>query len=213
LLLEDGRFDDLVLRATPQPCLQGLDQDGRVIHVGSFETLLHGGIRTAYAVLPPALVGPFVADLEAFDPGASPVQQRALATFLADGLLDRHVARVRRALLDRQDAALISIERELGWLVDAREASGGTRLVVTIEDPSWSASEVARVAADAGIAIETLGPSRVQRAPDRELVLDYGRLEPLELRAAMRVLGRTLRAAGHARPALRNGFPGVAARA
>ena len=213
LLVEDARFDDLVLRTAPQPCLQGLDDDGRVIHIGSFETLLHGGIRTAYAVLPPSLVDPFVAELEMFDPGASPVHQRALGRFLADGLLDRHVARVRRALLDRQNAAISAIERELGWLVDARETSGGTRLVATIEDPAWTATQVVRVAAEAGIAIESLAPSRVASAPDRELIVDYGRLEPLELRAAFRVLGKALRSSGRARPALTAGFPSLAARA
>jgi GntR family transcriptional regulator / MocR family aminotransferase len=201
LIVEDGRLDDFLLRATPQPCLQGLDNDGRVVHLGSFETLLHGGIRTAYAVLPPSLVEPFVAGLEAFDPGASPVQQRALGRFLADGLLDRHVARVRRVLLDRQRAALASIERELGWLGDAHETSGGTRLIVTIEDPAWTATDVVRVAAEAGIAIDSLAPARVQPALDRELVVDYGRLEPLELRSALRFLARALRAAVRSRPA------------
>jgi GntR family transcriptional regulator / MocR family aminotransferase len=213
LLVEDGRFDDLLLRTSPQPCLQGLDEDGRVIHVGSFETLLHGGIRTAYAVLPRPLVEPFVAELEMFDPGASPVQQRALGRFLADGLLDRHVARVRRALLDRQDAALGAIERELGWLVDARETSGGTRLVATIEDPAWTASDVVRTAAEAGVAIDSLAPSRVAEAPDRELLVDYGRLEPLELRAAFRVLGKALRSRRPVRPGLTPGFSALAARA
>ena len=213
LLVEDARFDDLVLRTAPQPCLQGLDEDGRVIHIGSFETLLHGGIRTAYAVLPPSLVEPFVAELEMCDPGASPVQQRALGRFLADGLLDRHVARVRRALLDRQNAAISAIERELGWLVDARGTSGGTRLVATIEDPAWTATEVVRIAAEAGIAIESLAASRVSAAPDRELIVDYGRLEPLEFRAAFRVLGKALRSSGRARPSLIAGFPPLAARA
>jgi GntR family transcriptional regulator / MocR family aminotransferase len=213
LLVEDARFDDLLLRTTPQPCLQGLDEEGRVIHLGSFETLLHGGIRTAYVVLPATLVEPFVAELEMFDPGASPVQQRALGRFLADGLLDRHVARVRRALIDRQNAALGAIERELGWLVDARPTSGGTRLVATIEDPGWSAAEIVRVAAEAGIAIESLAPSRVNAGPDRELIVDYGRLEPIELRAAFRLLDKALRTSGRARPTLRTGFPPLAARA
>ena len=213
LLVEDARFDDLLLRSAPQPCLQGLDEEGRVIHLGSFESLLHGGIRTAYAVLPISLVDPFVAELETVDPGASPVQQRALGRFLADGLLDRHVARVRRGLLERQDAALAAIERELGWLVDAREVSGGTRLVATIEDPDWTATQVVSVAADAGIALETLDAARVASAADREIVIDYGRLEPIELRAAIRLLGRALHSTGRSRAPLRSSLPTLAIRA
>jgi GntR family transcriptional regulator/MocR family aminotransferase len=199
VVVEDGRLDDLVLRVAPQPCLQGIDDDGRVIHIGSFESLLHSGIRTAYAVLPPPLVGPFVDELGAFDPGASPVQQRALGRFLADGLLDRHLARVRGELLDRQNAAISAIETELGWLLDPREASGGTRLIATVEDPRWTATDVVELAADAGIGIAALGPEHVAPAPDRSIVVDYGRLTPLELRAAFRALGRALRAGSRPR--------------
>jgi GntR family transcriptional regulator/MocR family aminotransferase len=192
-IVEDARYDDLVLRVGAQPSLQGMDDDGRVVHVGSFETLLHSGVRTAYVVLPPSLVDPFVDALGAVDPGASPVQQRALGRFLADGLLDRHLARVRRELLDRQNAALAALMTELGWLLDAREVAGGTRLIATIEDPAWTAGAIVGAAAQAGIAIAALGPERIAPAPDRELIIDYGRLTPLELRAAFRLLGRALR--------------------
>jgi DNA-binding transcriptional MocR family regulator len=123
------------------------------------------------------------------------------------------VARVRRALLDRQNAALAAIEHEVGWLIDARETSGGTRLLATIEDPAWTATEVVRLAAEAGIAIEALGPGRISPAADRELIIDYGRLEPLELRAAFRLLGKTLRSSGRSRPTIVNSFRSLAARA
>ena len=100
---------------------------------GAFESLLHGGVRlglrgragrTASTDSSPRST-PSI-------PAPSPVQQRALGRFLADGHLDRHIARVRRALLDRQEAVLGAIERELGWLVEVRPAAGGTRLIATI---------------------------------------------------------------------------------
>src|SRR4029079_6501280 len=103
-----------------------------------------GGCGARLAGPPPSLVDPFVAMLETVDPGASPVQQRALGRFLADGLLDRHLGRVRRELLDRQDAVLAALYAALCSLVDARETAGGTRLVATLEDPTWSATAVVR---------------------------------------------------------------------
>ena len=163
-----------------------------MIHLGAFESLLHGGVRLGYAVVPPSLLEPFVASLDAIDPGASPVQQRALGRFLADGHFERHVARVRRALLDRQDAAIEAIERELGWLVEVRPAAGGTRLVATIEDPRWTAADVVRAAADAGVALDSLSASRLRMGPDRELIVDYGHHEAGELRTAIRTLARAL---------------------
>jgi GntR family transcriptional regulator/MocR family aminotransferase len=217
IVVEDARADDLILRGAPPVCLQGLDADGRVIHLGGFESLLHGGVRLAYAVLPQPFVEPFVAALDAIDPGPSPVQQRALGRFLVDGLFDRHAARVRRALLDRQEAALEALERELGWLVEVQPAAGGTRLVATIADPSWTASVVVQAAAEVGVAIESLRASRHESAPDRELVVDYGHHDPIELRAAIRALARALAvprsaADGH-RPRRLPTLPTAAARA
>jgi GntR family transcriptional regulator/MocR family aminotransferase len=215
IVVEDARTDDLIVRGAPQACLQGLDTEGRVIHLGGFESLLHGGVRLAYAVVPPAFVDPFVSALDAIDPGPSPVQQRALARFVADGLLDRHAARVRRALLDRQEAALESLERELGWLLEVRPSAGGTRIVATIVDPGWTAAGVVQAAAEAGVAIESLSGSRHEPAPDRELIVDYGHHDAVELRSAIRAIGRGVAAARPAprRPASIPTLPTAAVRA
>jgi GntR family transcriptional regulator/MocR family aminotransferase len=217
IVVEDARADDLILRGAPPACLQGLDTDGRVIHLGGFESLLHGGVRLAYAIVPQAFLDPFVAALDAIDPGPSPVQQRALGRFVAEGLLDRHATRVRRALLDRQEATLEALERDLGWLVEVRPSAGGTRLIATVVDPAWTAAAVAQAAADVGVAIESLAASRHEPAPDRELIVDYGHHDAAELRAAIRALAKGLAAArpapGVRRPTPVPALPPAAARA
>ena len=192
ILVEDGRADELTIDGPPPACLQGRDDDGRVIHLGSFESLLHGGVRVGFAIVPRAFVDSFVGALDAIDPGPSPVQQRALGRFLADGHLDRHLARVRRALRDRHAATLEALTRELGWLVDVQPAGGGTRLVATIQDPAWTAADVVAIAAEAGVAMDSLAPCRMAPTVDRDLVIDFGHHEPGELRAAIRILGRGL---------------------
>ena len=196
IIVEDGRADELTTDGAPPPCLQGIDHDGRVIHLGSFESLLHGGVRVGYAVVPTALLDPFVGALDAIDPGPSPVQQRALARFVADGHLDRHLARVRRALRDRHEATLEALAADLGWLVDVQPAGGGTRLIATIQDPAWTASTVVALAAESGIALDSLAACRIAPAGDRDLVIDFGHHEPHELRAAIRALSRALAASG-----------------
>ena len=196
IVVEDGRTDELTLAGSPPPCLQGMDDDGRVIHLGSFESLLHGGVRVGFTIVPTAFVDSFVGALDAIDPGPSPVQQRALGRFLADGHLDRHLARVRRALRDRQAATVEALTRDLGWLVEVQPAIGGTRLVATIQDPAWTAADVVTVAAESGVALDSLAACRIGPSSDRELVIDFGHHEPAELRSAIRVLARALSAPG-----------------
>jgi GntR family transcriptional regulator / MocR family aminotransferase len=195
ILVEDGRADELALGAAAGPSLQGLDEDGRVVHLGGFASILHPGVQLGYAVVPPDLVAPFTAAVTAIDPGATPVQQRALGRFLADGHLDRHLVRVRRSLAERFDAALEGARRDLGWLASTEAPAGGTRLVLTIEDERWTATAVVAAAARAGIGIDSLAPARVRPHDDRELVLDVARAEPIDLRRAIRALADALVAA------------------
>ena len=185
IVVEDGRSDELVLRGSPLPGLQGLDEDGRVISIGAFESILHPGVRMAWAVVPPDLVAPFLATAGALDPGPSPVQQRALGRFLADGHLDRHLARVRRTLLERQERVLEVVGRELAWLVSVEPAAGGSRLILSVEDERWTAEDVVATAAEAGIALERL-------ESNRQFVLDYGRADSVDLIHAIRLVARAL---------------------
>lgn len=195
VVLEDARFDELVLEMPVGPSLQGLDDDGRVIHLGGFESILHPGVRVAYAIVPAALVTPIRATLAALDPGATPVQQRALGRFLADGHLDRHLVRVRRALADRHAVAVDTLRRELGWLVTAEPPTGGTRLVATIEDEAWTASRLAEASLAAGVGLVPLSRSDPGGSPSRDVVIDVGRHEPAEIREAIRLVAAALSAA------------------
>src|SRR3712207_5453815 len=112
MVVEDARSDDLVEATTGEVSLLGLDDDRRVVHVGAFASILHPGVRFGFAVVPDDLVDAFRASVAGFDPGVTPVQQRALGRFLADVHLERHLVRVRRALATRQDAALEALRRE-----------------------------------------------------------------------------------------------------
>jgi GntR family transcriptional regulator/MocR family aminotransferase len=192
IVLEDARLEDLRL-GPPIRSLQGLDEDRRVVHLGTFDGLLHGGLRMGYLVAPPDLVEPLLGTLGALDPGATPVQQRALARFLADGQLSRHLVRLRRALAERHEAALAAADRELGWLLRTAAPAGGPRLVLTIEDPSWTAAQVAVAAESTGVAIEPLAGWRAAPGFDRELLLDVSRHEPADLAAALRLIANAVR--------------------
>jgi len=98
----------------------------------------------------------------------------------------------------------------------ASTSAGGTRVIATIVDPEWTAAAVVQRAADAGVALDPLSMSRHSSAPDRELVIDYGHHEPVELRAAIRLLAKSLAprtVTGGRRPATISTLPTAAARA
>jgi GntR family transcriptional regulator/MocR family aminotransferase len=197
VIIEDDCDSELRYEGHPQPSLQGLDDQGRVLYVGTFSKVLFPGLRTGYAVVPAPAVEAFVARHEAGYRGPGALEQRALALFLAEGHFERHLARLRAHFAERQEALLAALAAELGTVVSARPAAAGAHLVVRIEDVALTASELATRARTLGVAVEPLAFSRKIPAGDQELLLHYGRLSPVEIRAGVRLLAR---AAAAARP-------------
>ena len=61
-IVEDDYDAEFRYTSAPQPSLQSLDDQRRVIYIGSFsKTLFTPALRIGYVVLPPALVEPFAA--------------------------------------------------------------------------------------------------------------------------------------------------------
>jgi GntR family transcriptional regulator / MocR family aminotransferase len=191
-IIEDDCDSELRYEGHPQPSLQGLDEQGRVLYVGTFSKVLYPGLRTGYAVVPTPVLEPFVARHEAGYRGPGALEQRTLALFLAEGHFERHLVRVRAHFAERQAALLATLAAELGTVVSARPAAAGTHLVVRIEDMQLTASNLAARARTLGVAVEPLSFSRHEPAGDQDLLIHYGRHSPTEIRAGIRLLARAV---------------------
>jgi GntR family transcriptional regulator/MocR family aminotransferase len=190
LVIEDDAGAEPQYQGHPQPSLQGLDDAGRVLYVGTFSRVLFAGLRVGYAVVPPGTVDAFLARHEAASRGPGALEQRALALFLAEGHLERHLVRIRTHHAERQAVLLDALTSELGTVVSARPAPAGSHLVVRIEDVHLTATELATRARALGVAVEPLSCSRHHPAGDQELLLNYVRLSPETIRAGIAVLAR-----------------------
>jgi GntR family transcriptional regulator/MocR family aminotransferase len=125
LIVEDDYEFEMSFLKSPSPSLKSLDQDGRVIYVGSFSKSLFPGLRLGY------LVGsePFIREARALrasvlrhPPGHI---QRTAAYFLSLGHYDALVRRMSNALHKRRtlmEEAII----ENGMQIAGRGAYGGS---------------------------------------------------------------------------------------
>ncbi len=108
-ILEDDYDSEFRYEGYPLPSLQGMDTKSRVIYVGTFSKVLAPTLRLGYVVLPPALVGAFRAWRRATDQGSPLPLPAGLAPFVAEGHLERHIARMRRQYRARRDALLAAL--------------------------------------------------------------------------------------------------------
>ncbi|MGG3281704.1 PLP-dependent aminotransferase family protein [Paenibacillus solani] len=103
-IIEDDYDSEFRWGGKPIEPLKMLDDEGRVIFVGSFSKTMFTGLRIGYAVLPPSLVEAVMQAKALYEP-ISPAQleQRALARFIVRGGYGRHLRRMTRLYGNRYE--------------------------------------------------------------------------------------------------------------
>ncbi|MFJ3057034.1 PLP-dependent aminotransferase family protein [Herbaspirillum sp. NPDC087042] len=193
-IVEDDYDSEFRFEGRPLASLQGLDNSGRVIYVGTFSKTLFPGMRTGYMVLPPSIVEPVALALSALYREGQLLQQAALADFMMEGHYAAHVRRVRQVYARRHALVRRAIDRHLGpdWPVASQDT--GLHLVLFLPDQASDAVISERLL-EQGIVVRPL--SRYYQQPDQArqgLLLGYAcvpdeQIEP-GIAAIARVIGR-----------------------
>jgi len=128
-ILEDDYDSDYRYRGKPLPSLQGLDNSGQVIYMGSFSKTMLPSLRLGFLVLPERLVEPFRRARAVVD-GHSPVPYQAvLADFISEGHFARHIRRMRTLYQERQSVLMGAAQRNLSGLLEVNASEGGMHLM------------------------------------------------------------------------------------
>ncbi|MEM7126594.1 MAG: PLP-dependent aminotransferase family protein [Chloroflexota bacterium] len=113
----------------PLAALQGLDQSGHVIYVGTLSKVLFPALRIGYMVVPPDLVEPIHTMRAHVDRGSSILEQVVLAHFIDEGHLARHIRRMISLYQDRQSVFIEAVQTYLPGLLTVEPNDTGLHLV------------------------------------------------------------------------------------
>lgn len=94
-ILEDDYNGELRYLSRSVPSLQGACPE-RVIYIGSFSRLLLPSVRIAYMVIPHDLAETARIKSSLYDQTSSKIEQLALAGYIREGHLERHIRRIRK---------------------------------------------------------------------------------------------------------------------
>ncbi len=175
-IVEDDYDSEYRYAGRPLAALQGLDETGRVLYVGSFSKVLFPTLRLGYVVVPEDLLAAFCRARAALDDHPSMLAQPALAQFFAEGHFAAHVRRMRRLYAGRQEALLAAASRHLDGLLELSPDEAGMHLLARLS-PALAAcmddrAVAARLAA-AGVIATPLS-DYYDGPPDRQgLLLGY----------------------------------------
>ncbi|MFL6709394.1 MAG: PLP-dependent aminotransferase family protein [Massilia sp.] len=116
-IIEDDYLSELQLSGKPAPALAALDENGRVIHIGSFSKTISPGLRLGFVVVPAALAPTFSDVAATLAPAPSPVVQIATAQFMRDGHYLRRVRRLKRLYASQREALCEQLRmRDAEWV-------------------------------------------------------------------------------------------------
>ncbi|NTU78812.1 MAG: PLP-dependent aminotransferase family protein [Chloroflexales bacterium] len=183
-VLEDDYDGEYRYDGPPHPALQRFDQAGRVLYLGTFSKTLAPALRLGYLVVPPPLVEPLTRAQTLLVRQLPTLEQAALAAFIAEGHLARHIRRTREQYAQRRGALVAAIRAAFGERVIIGGSAGGLHLVVWLATRT-RLERIVAAARHAGIELRTTAEYATEGAVRPGLLLGFALAEPDELRGGV----------------------------
>ena len=171
-ILEDDYDSEFNYTQRPQPALQGLDARARVIYAGTFSKVLAPALRIAYLVVPPALRDAFAAVQQVGSGPPGSLVQAALARFMDEGHLGRHIAKMRKVYDERRRFAADELAKFPGAPLRVLDTRAGLHFIAELP-PRIRDTDVSPRAAAAGIILPALSSYFHEKPARNGIVVGY----------------------------------------
>jgi GntR family transcriptional regulator/MocR family aminotransferase len=186
-VVEDDYDSEFRFEARPLEPLHSLDTAGRVIYAGTFSKSMLPSVRTGFVLVPPGLRDAMTAARQLGDGYGSPPVQAALARFIDDGLLARHVRRAGREYARRHALITAALERMPG--LDVLPSAAGLHVTALLRD--GTPAPVVAACASAGVAVEDLAEYSYATS-QAGFVFGFGAADPSLIGAGVAIFGDLL---------------------
>jgi GntR family transcriptional regulator/MocR family aminotransferase len=196
-IVEDDYDSEFRFTERPLETLHAMDRHGRVVYVGTFSKSLIPALRSGYLVAPRSLREALLGARQLADGYGAPAEQVALARFVSDGMLGRHLRRALRAYAGRRELVLDGITRLLPEL-EVVPSAAGLHVTAVFGSPTDDVA-VASAAAEQGVAVEALSSYAIGE-PVSGLAFGYGAVASATVTPGLELLARLLGSGTATRP-------------
>jgi len=190
VIVEDDYDCEFRYGSRPVESLQGLDQSGLVVYLGSFSKVLFPGLRLGYVVMPASLIKPFLALKWIADRHTSGVEQRFMADFMIQGHFEWYMRKMRNVYEERRETLIESLGQYAKDYIDVIPSVAGLHLAGWMKR-KVDMTRLRNLAAEAGVGIYPLTPYFLQK-PRPGLLFGYSGISPVDIRRGVRRLGQIL---------------------
>ncbi|MBA2743279.1 MAG: PLP-dependent aminotransferase family protein [Chthoniobacterales bacterium] len=186
-IVEDDYDSEYRYDSMPVASLQGLDENDRVIYIGTFSKVMFPSLRLGYLIIPPDLVNRFAAVRQTMDLCPPHITQAIMVDFLREGHFARHIRRMRPTYAERRRVLIDELRRELGDSIRLMGADAGMHVAILL-NARQDDGKIAAAAAQQSLWLSALSALYVGSAPRQGLVLGFGNTKSAQIPAAVRHL-------------------------
>jgi DNA-binding transcriptional MocR family regulator len=187
-VVEDNAYAELRFAGQPLPTLKSLDEDGLVIHLGTFSKVFSPGVRLGWLVATPELVDKAILVKQGSDQCSSTLGQLIALEYGRRGCIEKQIAISKENLAVKQAATLSGLQkyfpRGASWTIP----EGGFYTWVTLPGTVSTVELLPAAVSEAKVAY-VAGPSfYVDRSGTNQLRLCYSQPKPDEIARGIKLL-------------------------
>src|SRR5438132_12853176 len=191
-IFEDDHNSEFRYTGPPLPCLQGLDNSGRVIYAGTMSKILYPSLRLGYIVAPEQLVDSMAKIRSVMDQHSPAIDQATLARFITEGFFLSHVKRMRKLYADRREFFIKEFNKLLNEHFILQIPEAGLNFIAWLRREADFA-RVARVRTEIGIKPSPLSFYCIQAKLKPAFVFGFAAWTPAQIREGLVKLAFSLK--------------------
>ena len=193
-VFEDDFYAEFRFTGPPLPCLQGIDDFGRVIYAGTMSKILYPSLRLGYVVAPEALIDALVKIRSTMDQHSSAIDQATLARFITEGFFLSHIKRMRKIYAERRRVFIKHFNELLGDRFTLQVPEGGLNMVAWLKREE-DFTTINRVTVQIGVKPSPLSFYCIRATPKPAFVFGFAGWTPAQIRESLMKLASSLQKA------------------
>ncbi|TDF81503.1 PLP-dependent aminotransferase family protein [Pseudomonas sp. H9] len=184
IIIEDDYDSEFRYQGLPSDSLQSLDSHGLVAYVGTFSKTLLPELRLGYTIMPPALREALCIAKQLTDWHTPTLSQWALARFISEGALLKHIRRVHEVYSARRQRLLQGLQSDLAPWFEVVPATAGYHLSALAKG-DLDVEFLISMARKVEVGLYSLAPFHAQVPLRSGLLLGFGAIELLDIDPAL----------------------------
>lgn len=188
-IIEDDYDSEFKYSGKPIPALQGIDENEKVIYMGSLSKSISPTLRVSYMVLPPHLLKRYRKELS-YQLCPVPIfEQKVLCRFIEDGYFERHLNKMRNIYKRKRELLVASIQK-INCNIKILGADAGLHLLLQIPN-DMTEEQLVATAARVGVRVYKcsayyIGLTDVPNIPT--ILLGYAMITEQDIEASCKLL-------------------------